>query len=61
MAVTKTIPTTADIYLELNGTKIAAAAGASKAEAILSVLRHDRHALLVTDEGAARQILALLS
>ena len=40
---------------------IAAAAGASKAEAILSVLRHDRHALLVTDEGAARQILALLS
>jgi len=39
----------------------AAAAGASKAEAILSVLRHDRHALLVTDEGAARRMIALLS
>lgn len=39
---------------------IAVAAGRHKAEAIISVLRHDRHALLVTDEGAARQMLRLL-
>lgn len=39
---------------------IAVAAGRHKAEAIISVLRHDRHALLVTDEGAAREILRLL-
>ncbi len=40
--------------------RIAAAAGASKAEAIISVLRHDPHELLVTDEGAARSMLRLL-
>lgn len=39
---------------------IAVAAGRHKAEAIISVLRHDRHALLVTDEGAAREMLQLL-
>ncbi len=39
---------------------IAVAVGAGKAEAILSVLRHDRHALLVTDEGAAREMLSIL-
>lgn len=39
---------------------IAAAAGKRKAEAIIAVLRHDRHALLVTDEGAAREMLRLL-
>lgn len=39
---------------------IAVAAGRHKAEAIISVLRHDRHALLVTDEGAAREMLRLL-
>ena len=39
---------------------IAVAAGKRKAEAIISVLRHDRHALLVTDEGAAREMLRLL-
>ena len=38
---------------------IAAAGGSSKAEAIISVLRHYPHQLLVTDEGAARQILNL--
>ncbi len=40
--------------------RIAAAAGAGKAEAIISVLRHDPHELLVTDEGAAARMLALL-
>ena len=40
---------------------IAAAAGASKAEAIISVLRHDRHRMLLSDEGAARRMIALLS
>ena len=39
---------------------IAVAAGKHKAEAIIAVLRHDRHALLVTDEGAAREMLRLL-
>jgi len=40
---------------------IAVAAGKQKAEAIIAVLRHDRHALLVTDEAAAREMLRLLS
>lgn len=39
---------------------IAVAAGARKAGAIIAVLRHDRHTLLVTDEGAARRMLTLL-
>ena len=40
---------------------IAAAAGASKAEAIISVLRHTRHYLLVTDQGTAERMLSILS
>lgn len=36
---------------------IAVAGGSRKAEAILAVTRHHRHDLLVTDEGAAVQIL----
>ena len=40
---------------------IAAAAGASKAEAIISILRHTRHYLLVTDQGAAESMLHILS
>lgn len=40
---------------------IAVACGKSKAEAIMAVLRHDPHALLVTDEGAAREMLRLLN
>ena len=40
---------------------IAAAAGASKAEAIISILRHTRHYLLVTDQGAAEKMLSILS
>ena len=32
-----------------------------KAEAIMAVMRHDPHALLVTDEGAAREMLRLLN
>ena len=39
---------------------IAVAAGRHKAQAIIAVLRHDRHALLVTDEGAAKEMLRLL-
>lgn len=39
---------------------VAVAAGASKARAILSVLRHHHHELLVIDEGAARAIEKLL-
>ena len=36
------------------------AAGSGKAEAILAVLAHHPHALLVTDEGAASRIAGLL-
>lgn len=39
---------------------IAVAAGASKAEAIISVLRHTPHHLLVTDQGAADRMIRLL-
>ena len=39
---------------------IAVAAGSSKAEAILAVMRHGHHALLVTDEGAARRMTEML-
>ena len=39
---------------------IAVAAGASKAEAIISVLRHTPHHLLVTDQGAAERMIRLL-
>lgn len=40
---------------------IAVAAGARKAEAIISVMQNRRHAMLVTDEGAAKAILDLLA
>ena len=36
------------------------AAGSSKAEAILAVLRHHPHRLLVTDEGAAARMMEIL-
>jgi len=36
---------------------IAVAAGSKKAEAIIAVMRNRRHAMLVTDEGAAKAIL----
>lgn len=39
---------------------IAVAAGSSKAEAIISVLRHYRHQMLVTDQGAAERMIRLL-
>lgn len=39
----------------------AVAAGGRKAEAILGVMRLQRHALLVTDEAAAREMIRLLS
>ena len=40
---------------------VAVAAGPGKARAILAVLRHHRHHLLVIDEGAAREIERILS
>jgi central glycolytic genes regulator len=40
---------------------VAAAAGASKAEAIISILRHTHHDLLVTDQGAAERMMNILS
>lgn len=39
----------------------AVAAGESKAEAIIAVLRAYRHELLVTDESAARRMIAILT
>ena len=39
---------------------IAVAAGKRKAQAILAVIKHYHHTMLVTDEGAARQMLSLL-
>ena len=36
---------------------VAVAAGARKADAIIAVMRARRHALLVTDEGAAKAVL----
>jgi len=40
---------------------IGIAAGKSKAEAIIAVLRQGRHDMIITDEGAAKEILARLS
>ena len=39
---------------------IAAAAGASKAEAIIATMRHRRHQMLVTDQGAAERMLRII-
>ena len=39
---------------------VAVAAGEKKAEAIIASTRHDTHDTLITDEGAARRIIALL-
>lgn len=39
---------------------IAVAAGGRKAEAIVSIMRHYHHTVLVTDEGAAERIIRLL-
>ena len=46
--------------LKPNCRMIAVAAGRRKAEAILAVLRHQRHESLVTDQGAAEAMLALM-
>lgn len=40
---------------------VAVAAGAAKAEAIIASARHEMHDSLITDEGAASRIYALLS
>lgn len=40
---------------------IAVAGGKSKAEAILSIELHNENSVLITDEGAAREIISLLS
>ncbi len=47
--------------LKPNCLMIAVAAGEKKAEAMIAVLRHYRHEMLVTDEGAARKIIEMLS
>ncbi len=47
--------------LKPNCLMIAVSAGGKKAEAMIAVLRHYRHEMLVTDEGAARKIIELLS
>jgi len=39
---------------------IGVAAGRRKAEAILAVIKHYHHAMLVTDEGAAKEMLRLM-
>ena len=44
--------------LKPNCALLAVAAGARKAEAVTAVMRNRPHAMLVTDEGAARAILA---
>lgn len=46
--------------LNPNGTLIAVAAGAQKAQAIIGAMRSRRHALLVIDEGAAREVLRVI-
>ena len=40
---------------------VAVAAGNRKAEAMVAVLKHYRHAMLITDEGAAKKMIALLT
>lgn len=45
--------------LKPNCSLIAVAAGAEKAEAIISVMRNRHHVLLVTDEAAAKEIIQL--
>ncbi|MEG0270584.1 MAG: sugar-binding domain-containing protein [Clostridia bacterium] len=45
--------------LKPNCAMIAVAAGTRKAEAIVAVMKNRRHAMLVTDEGAAKAILNL--
>ena len=47
--------------LKPNCALLAVATGKRKAEAIIAVMRSRAHALLVTDEGAARAILDMLS
>ena len=40
---------------------VAVAAGRRKGQAMLAVLKRYRHAMLITDEGAAREILRLIN
>lgn len=47
--------------LKPNCLMIAVAAGPKKAEAMIAVLHHYRHEMLVTDEGAARKIIEMLT
>ena len=46
--------------LSPNCQMVAVAAGRRKGQAILAVLRGYKHAVLVTDEGAAQEILRLM-
>lgn len=46
--------------LHQNSKMVAVAAGEKKAEAIVAATRHEKHDTLVTDEAAAKKIVALL-
>ncbi len=46
--------------LHRNSMMVAVAAGSGKAEAIIAATRHESHNSLITDEAAARRIVALL-
>lgn len=46
--------------LHQNSLMVAVAAGSDKAEAIIAATRHEAHQSLITDEAAARRIVALL-
>ena len=46
--------------LHQNSKMVAVAAGERKAEAIIAATRHERHDHLITDEGAAKRIAAML-
>lgn len=48
-------------YLKKINTVVAVAGGKSKAEAIIATARNSHNEILITDEGAARQIVNLLS
>lgn len=46
--------------LHQNSRMVAVAAGEKKAEAIIAATRHEKHDSLITDEGAAKKIAAML-
>lgn len=62
----ETVWQTSTVSTEIGRTKntarmVAVAAGSAKAEAIIASARHEKHDSLITDQGAAEKIIALLS